>query len=223
MMKKVDYLNVSSHSWDSSRGSSENVKWKKKKNHSGHRVVTLHQCKHPKRNDGRYARQRQRTCFVFWNLIRVHNGLKQLHREARHFSWPCWLFHQLSNQRMSVVGCHISIINGLFSQTIGHVQGEASGDQPCVGKAAERAAGDLLPADAACCGGVGRFPVQPWWRLWRSGCCLHSLLLSYISLKRFLMYRKLFETVLSFSAGMNSQLTDKLTDSFSNVWALSVL
>lgn len=37
------------------------------------------------------------------------------------------------------------------------------------------------------------------------------------------MYRKLFETVLSFSAGMNSQLTDKLTDSFSNVWALSVL
>lgn len=40
---------------------------------------------------------------------------------------------------------------------------KASEDQPCVGKPVERAAGDLLPTDAACCGGVGRLPVQPWW------------------------------------------------------------
>ncbi len=55
---------------------------------------------------------------------------------------------------MSVVGWQISIIDGLFSQTIGHIQGMASGDQPCVGKPVQRAAGDLLPTDAVCRGKI---------------------------------------------------------------------
>lgn len=58
---------------------------------------------------------------------------------------------------MSVLGWQISIIDGLFSQTIGHIQRTASGDQACVGEPVQTAAGDLLPTEAACCGGVGRF------------------------------------------------------------------
>lgn len=91
--------------------------------------------------------QTSKSLISIWNIriIRDHKGLKQPHLETRHTKISrrgarlCRLFFQVSN------------LSAVFS-------GRPGEDRRRVGEGARGAAGDLLPTDAACCGGVGGIP-----------------------------------------------------------------